>query len=96
MEAENKRLRSEVLLATGNTAKYSQNDTAGLEKALNQWIAGSGTLPDLDNRADYVYSLEYLKKIIIKNRETFQQELREQSKFGYAAPVASVQEATKT
>ena len=84
-----------MLLATGNTAKYSQNDTAGLEKALDQWIAGSGTLPDLDNRADYVYSLEYLKKIIIKNRDTYQKELREQSKFGYSPPIVQTQDIGK-
>lgn len=95
LEAENKRLRSEVLLATGNTAKYSQNDTSGLEKALDKWVAGSGALPDLDNRADYVYSLEYLKKVVLRNRDSYQQELREQSKFDYSPPIVQTQDLSK-
>lgn len=83
LEAENKRLRSEVLLATGSAAKYSQNDAAGLEKALDAWVAGSGALPDLDNRADYVYSLEYLKKVILRNKEAYERDLEERSRFGF-------------
>lgn len=57
-------------------------------------MAGSGALPDLDNRADYVYSLEYLKKVISKNKEAYERDLEERSRFGFGSGVGvSVQNA---
>ena len=50
-------------------------------------MAGSGALPDLDNRADYVYSLEYLKKVISKNKEAYERDLEERSRFGFGSGV---------
>ncbi|CAL6097505.1 Kinesin-like_protein [Hexamita inflata] len=62
LEAENRKLKAEILLITGAEAKFQATEQDGLRKQVDNWVADAARLPELQSRADYQFCLEYMKQ----------------------------------
>ena len=62
LEAENSRLKQEVLLLGGAETQFSGDAAqAQLRKSLDAFFDGAGVLPGLQARCDFEFALEHAK-----------------------------------
>ncbi|KAH0577821.1 Kinesin-like protein [Spironucleus salmonicida] len=97
LEAENKKLKQEILILTGNAAQYDTTaDQEGLKRNLDGWLQDAAKLPDLSSRSDFIFCLEFMKSKYLSAQEENLSASRNLSKQSNRQPQSQLQQIDST